>query len=358
MIDDHAHPFPTAFAPLDLSRISLGAAAGTSGDRRLWVELLTTRLASLLGVGADEALDAREEAARADWAGYVRTLLDDADVEGLVVDPGVSVAGGGSGAELAALTGRPVWELARVDPLVDDLIGKGATAGEVVDAVETFLTAAAAEVVGFKTILAYRTGLAVDPDADVRRADASLGDGAGGPVRRRGKALRDLVMRVMLERAADHGLPVQVHTGFGDSDIRLGEANPLLLEDLLRSPAGRRATVVLIHGAYPWHEELAYLATVHPNVFAEVSLFNLFAPLRVADRLGRMLELAPPDKLLAGSDGHLAPETHWFACRVLQEALAAAGREVEAAGARPQWFTAARRAVLAENARRVYGLVP
>jgi predicted TIM-barrel fold metal-dependent hydrolase len=355
VIDDHAHPFPVSFAPLDLAAVSLGPS-GAAGDGRLWVELLTTRLASLLGVAVDEAVDARQEAATADWSKYVRTLLDDASVEGLIIDPGVSVAGGGSVDELASVAGLPVWELARVDPLVDELIDKGATASEALGAVEAFMAeAAAGKAVGFKTILAYRTGLAVDPAVTLVNADASLRDTAM-PVRRRGKALRDLVMRVMLERAADHGLPVQIHTGFGDSDIRLGEANPLLLEDLLRSPAGSRATVVLIHGSYPWHEQLAYLATVRPNVYAEVSLFNLFAPLRVADRLGRMLELAPPDKLLAGSDGHLLPETHWFACCVLQEAMAAVGREVAAAGARQQWFESARQAVLSGNARRIYGL--
>jgi predicted TIM-barrel fold metal-dependent hydrolase len=358
VIDDHAHPFPLTFSPLDLSRVSLGPS-GAAGDGRLWVELLTTRLAALLGVDADDAPEARDEAAQADWSKYVRTLLDDAHVEGLVIDPGVSVAGGGSGRQLADVSGRPVWELARVDPLVDQLIEGEATAREIIDAVESFMAdAAAGGAVGFKTIVAYRTGLAVDPEVSVAGADADLHRGADVPVRRRGKVLRDLVIGLMLERAADHGLPVQVHTGFGDSDIRLREANPLLLEDLLRSPAGRRATVVLIHGSYPWHEELAYLATVHPNVYAEISLFNLFAPLRVADRLGRMLELAPPAKLLAGSDGHLLPETHWFACRILHEAFSVVGRELASAGARNQWVESTCQAVLSGNARRIYRLVP
>jgi len=48
---------------------------------------------------------------------------------------------------------------------------------------------------GFKTIIAYRTGLAVDPGATLDQASVSLRAGTDEPVRRRAKALRDLVLR-------------------------------------------------------------------------------------------------------------------------------------------------------------------
>src|SRR5579863_4219290 len=369
MIDDHAHPFALEHAPLVLDEISLdvdgpdaAARKRRLGPGRVFQELRLRTLGELLGLAKEvtdeEIAAARDDAAR-DWGAYVRRLFDDADITGMVLDFGIGAADPSTLATYRDLMGRPVWWLARVDPLVDELIGRGAGAAEIVTALEEMTdSAAGAGAVGFKTIAAYRTGLRVDPDVDLRAAQASLDAAASGepPVRRRAKALRDLVTRTLLERAADHGLPVQFHTGFGDSEIRLAESNPLLLEELLRSPAGQAATIVLIHGSYPWHEELAYLASVRPNVHAELSLSNLFAPVTVGDRLLRILELAPREKVLLGSDGHHLPETHWFGCRTARDALDEAGVRLRAAGAREAFVTAVRAAVLEDNARRVYGL--
>jgi uncharacterized protein len=366
VIDDHAHPFPLAYAPLDLGSVSLDVGSGDeqrrhSGPGRVFQELCVRRLGVLLGLPA-EAEDAavlarREEVAGRDWEGYVRRLLDDAGISGMVLDFGVPVAGGGEAGDYAALTGRPVWWLARVDPLVDQLISEDAGAGAIVEAVARLMEdAVAAGAAGFKTIVAYRTGLHVDPEVTVVSADAALRRDREGPLRRRAKPLRDLVVRAVLERSADLGKPVQFHTGFGDSEIRLADANPLLLDDLLASAAGRAATVVLIHGAHPYEEEVAYLATVRPNVYAEISLSNLFAPLGTADRLARLVDLAPRHKLLAGSDGHGPPETHWFACRVLQDAFGDVASRLLRAGAGERFVEGTRGALFEENARAVYRL--
>lgn len=369
MIDDHAHPFPLTFAPLDLAATSLDLAVREGGvpaptaAGRLFQELLTTRLAGLLGTPAETAVAARDAAAAADWPAWVRRLLDDAAVEGIVLDQGVSpatspdsAAGGAHRcADYAELAGRPVWELARVDPMVDDLLAAGASAAQVLAGVEDGIAAAVERgAVGLKTILAYRTGLAVDPAADLAAAQASLDPAV--PVRRRGKALRDLVTRTMFARAAEYRLPVQVHTGLGDSDLRLSESDPLLLEELLRTPEGRSAQIVLIHGSFPWVDAAAYLAATRPNVWVELSLSNLFAPLHTADRLGRLLDLAPRDRVLVGTDGHGAPETHWFAALTLGGAWPAVAEQLRAAGARPGWIAQTRDAVFAGNAAALYKL--
>jgi uncharacterized protein len=356
VIDDHAHPFPLTYAPLDLGDVRLGP----DGAGGLFQELLFRRLAGTLGLSPTaedaEVVAARDEAA-ADWGGYVRRLFDDAGIAGMVLDFGVPSPTGGQAGDYAALLGRPIWWLARIDPLVDEMLSSGSGARAVVTAVEGLMAEAVdGGAVGFKTIAAYRTGLRVDPSVTLAEAEASLGHDRDLPVRRRAKALRDLVTRTVLERAADTGRPVQFHTGFGDSDIRLAESDPLLLEELLRSPAGQAATIVLIHGAHPWEEELAYLATVRPNVFAEISLSNLFAPLGTADRLLRLIDLAPLHKLLAGSDGHLLPETHWFGCRMLAEGFEEAARRLRAAGVRDGFLSATRDALFENNARSVYRL--
>jgi predicted TIM-barrel fold metal-dependent hydrolase len=312
------------------------------------------RLSSYLGCRPDEVEAARTESAR-EWRAHVRGLFADADIDELVFDIGdfgtdiqEAVV-----APYAALTGRPVHWLARFDPLVDRLIAAGTDAETIISMVEDQCEQAArAGCVGFKTIAAYRTGLAVRTDVTLDEAQRSLG--GEEPVRLRGKECRDLALRRALGVAARHGLPVQFHTGFGDSDLRLSRANPLLLEDLLHTEEGTAATVVLIHGGFPWTEELGYLALIRPNVYAELSLSNLFAPLTIADRITRLMELVPADRLMFGTDGHGQPETLWFAACALRDAWEQAEKPMTEAGLGKEWLDDARSRAFDSNARELY----
>jgi uncharacterized protein len=363
VIDDHTHQWPLKFVPLVPESIALDLGqdeAATVRRRslapgRLHLHLLQVRLARLLDVDIADAVGARDERARADWTAWVRTLFDDAGIAGMVLDEPVNEPRRTD--DYAASAGRPVWSMARIDPLVDDLLGEGASAAEIVASIEKAMAdAAAAGCVAFKTALAYRTGLEVDPTVDVAAAQRSIDDEQDVPVRRRAKALRDLVMRTALGRAADLDKPFQFHTGFGDSDIRLAESDPLLLEELLRTPEGAAAKVVLIHGSFPWHERSAYLASVRGNVWLELSLSNLFAPVGTADRMLQILDLAPRDRVLLGSDGHGCPETHWFGCRVLADAWVDVAGRLAGAGASPRWIDDTRHALFEGTARTVYEL--
>jgi len=362
VIDDHCHPFSLRAEPLDLSELSLNIDPGDAaserrradGPWRLAQELLTVRLARYLGCDPGEVAAAREEASR-DWQRYVTSLFADAGITDLVMDPSWPPGAGERLEEYAATSGCAIHPMLRLDPMVDAAIEAGASAREIVDDVLARMQAAAGSgYVAFKTILAYRTGLTVDPDASMGQAEASLR--SEGPVRRRGKALRDLLLRRALGIAADLGRPFQIHTGIGDSEIRIAEANPLLLEELLRTPEGQAARIVLIHGSYPWHEELAYLATTKPNVWADLSLFNLFSPVTSGGRLLRILDLAPATKILLATDGYHQPELFWFGAQILHDAWGYASAAMREAGARDAWLEDVRSMISEGNARSLYGL--
>ena len=363
MIDDHGHPFALEGGPLDLSALTLdlntdeGAdeRRGRLGPSRLWQELLTGRLAARLGCDPSDLSDARAEASK-EWGPYVRDLFQDVGITALVMDVAYPPDAFDSLEAFQDLSGCAVHPIFRTDPLVDRLIGDGAGTSEIVDAVTSAMSDAASRGhVGFKTIMAYRTGLAVDPAVSERDADESLRD-RDVPVRRRGKALRDLVITRALATAADLGLPFQFHTGFGDSEIRLAESNPLLLEELLRSPEGSAGRIDLIHGGFPWHEEVAFLAATKPNVWVDVSLFNIFSPATVADRLLRLVDLAPVHRVLMGTDGFHEPELYWFAGRVLMDAWTIASARLRESGVRKAWVDDSEERMFEGNARELYGI--
>jgi uncharacterized protein len=368
MIDDHVHPFPLAFEPLDLARFTLDVGEGEEADRRrmtieptrLVTEMMRVRLGRHLGCSPADAVSARDEVAARDWPGYVRGLFADSGTTGMVMDAGWQGLAPGGATGYAQTAGVPVWELARLEPVLDRLLGEDRGAPEIIDDIEAFVDQALADgTVGFKTVLAYRTGLAVRPDVTLAEAERGLAAdrAAGLPIRRTGKALRDLLFRRLLERCADADRPLQVHTGMGDSEIRLGEADPLLLDEVLRTPAGASADVVLIHASYPWHEQAGYLASVRPRVWTEYSLCNLFSPATTADRLLRLLDVAPVGRITLGSDGHGAPESHWFGCVVLRDAWQTV-RQRLTGSVSAAWLDEAGESLFESNSRRLYHLPP
>jgi uncharacterized protein len=359
MIDHHAHPFDLEARPLDLRRLAIDVGELQGGGRPprtappLWRALLLSRLAAHLGVEEPDLEAARGERV-VDYQGYVRSLFADARISDVVLDPSWPPGSADLLGQFADLSGARIHPLLRVDPVIDEALEQELTFGEVVGRFDAALEAGRTDGVhGLKSIAAYRTGLdvAVVGEADARR---SLGDPA--PVARRAKPLRDWLFRRMLAFAGEHGLPVQVHTGFGDADLRLAEANPVLLDDVLRSSASQRADVVLLHAGFPFVQEAAFLAASRPTVHVDLSLVNVFAPTAVADTLVRILGLAPPDRVLLGTDGYGLPESIWFAAGILRDAWTEAAYRFRGMGLSASWVDAVGHAVFEGNARALYRL--
>lgn len=359
MIDHHAHPFdlePGPFRPtrlaIDLDDLDGGRPAAPVRPDTVWRALFVSRLARWFDVPVEELPAARKQRV-VDYQAHVRRLFADAGIDELVLDPGWPPGSERYVEDFARLSGCAVHLLWRVEPLIDDMLDRGASVDQIVAEVDEHIGSAREHgVCGFKTVIAYRTGLAIDPDATAAGAESALRH--GGPLA--SKALRDLVLQRLLAGAADTGLPVQIHTGFGDSDLRLGRANPTLLEDVLDTPPGRQAPIVLLHSGFPYQDEASYLAAARSNVHVDVSLVNLFAPANLADGVRRVMGVAPVDRVLFGTDAYLLPEAFWFAAVMLQEAWQFVRDGLLAQGMDPGWMVDAERAMFDGNARRLYRL--
>src|SRR5262249_57532054 len=106
----------------------------------------------------------------------------------------------------------------------------------------------------------------------------------------------DYLLRLALDAAARQTLPVQFHTGFGDTDVDLLQANPLLLRPLLETRRFASVPFVLLHAAYPYVRELSYLASVYPNVYLDLGLAipHVASDLPAVDRQPLTLPPTPP----------------------------------------------------------------
>ena len=252
----------------------------------------------------------------------------------------------------------------RLEVVLQQLILEANDAGELEDRFRARLdrTSLAAEgIVSLKSIIAYRTGLAIGPASahDVRAAFERLKREATerGQVRIAEKALLDHFLKLALEWCAAEHFPIQFHTGFGDPDVDLRLGNPLQLRAVFEEPRYRTVPLVLLHAGYPFVRELSHLAAVYPNVYLDLGLAIPFAATDYDGILRQALVFAPTSRVLWSSDGFTIPEHCWFAAVQGRRALGRVLGELIELGAldREEAWDIAQQ-VLRLNALRLYGL--
>jgi len=221
----------------------------------------------------------------------------------------------------------PTYRFIRIEYLAEQLIKQHPTWQAFVEAFRAALAVRDETVVGFKSIVAYRTGLDVRPpnDEEAQAAFAALRARAERdlPVRVALKPLNDWLVWTALEVAAHDRVPIQFHTGFGDPDLDLRLANPLHLRPLFERAELRSVPIVLLHAGYPYTREAGYLAAVYPNAYLDLGLAIPYLSrggMRFAARAA--LELAPISKIVFSTDAHLIPETFYLGARCGRETLA------------------------------------
>ena len=291
-----------------------------------------------------------------------RRLLGEANIAVLLVDHGYLAEETWPPSELAARLPCRVLPILRLETLAQELIVRHETFDAMLDSYSATVEGARMDgYVGLKSIIAYRTGLAVQPTP---RGDAAAAFGPvkelarrAGRVRLAAKPLNDYLLLRALEIAERQAMPDQIHTGFGDADLDLREANPLHLRPLLES--GRYANVpfVLLHASYPYVRELGYLAAIYANVYADVGLAIPHLAAEIPTMLRQLLGLAPSTKVVYSTDASQIPELFWLAARWGRRGLATVLDELIALGALGgDEAIAVGRRVLGGNAAGIYGL--
>jgi hypothetical protein len=251
------------------------------------------------------------------WHEVSRRLLAAAGVRHWLVDTGYSPGPVTTPSYLAELGGGTGHEVLRIEAVAEAVLITAASPEALLDAITAQLHGVPA--IAFKSVVGYRAGLRLPP---VPPARAEVLRAAAGWLRAKEARLTDPVLLAWLVHeaarvAAERGLPLQFHTGFGDADLRLSAVDPLELTDFLRAV---HCPVVLLH-CYPFHRNAAYLAHVFDHVYVDTGLTIPFVGVRSAAVLAEVLELAPFDAVLYSSDGNVLPELHFLGAVLWRRAL-------------------------------------
>ncbi|WP_225635535.1 amidohydrolase family protein [Streptomyces solaniscabiei] len=258
-------------------------------------------------------------------------------------------------AGLAGAADAVAYEVVRLEGVAEAVAAGGVEPDAYAEAFRTAAWEAVRrpDVVGVKSVAAYRTGFDLDP---ARPSAEEVTRAARHWLTRGGRLDDPVLVRHLLWTAVDLGRPLQLHTGFGDSDIRLHRADPTRLTDWLHLIAGT-VPVLLLH-CWPYQRQAAYLSAVFERVYLDVGLtLHHVGPARAAAILAEALEITPFRKLLYSSDAYGVAEFHHLGALSFRQGLAGLLQERVDADelALPDALRIARWTGR-DNARRVYGL--
>jgi len=364
LVDGHCHALLAGGGPSDRAAFALAATEadaapppgvclldGPAGQAiRRWCPPL---LDLPPGTPIDDYLARRAELGGTE---VTRRLLGAAGLSHVLIDTGLDGPHLAPPGDVGQAAGAEVREVVRLERVAEHLADRGdVTPSGFAAAYVEALQAATVNAVAVKSVLAYRYGFQIDP---TRPAPAAIRTAARRWLARPGPARLDepVLLRFVLWCGIDRGLPLQLHTGFGDRDLRLAAANPALLQPFLAAAEPSGVPIVLLH-CYPYHRQAGWLAQVFPFVYVDVGLTVAQVGAAADTVIGEFCELAPFGKLLFSTDGHGLPELYLVGAAQFRRSF---GRLLDgrvADGAMPP-ADAGRVAamVAARNAHRLYRL--
>jgi uncharacterized protein len=247
---------------------------------------------------------------------FVQMLWDDVSIGALIVDDGLNSGDLMSLDEIAHVSGRPVFLCRRIEPLLEACVVEAESFSDLCASYsKRLLVSGKRRTAGLKTICGYRGGLELmhpskaEARSDFDRLKKEIGTASTFRIGKR--PLYHYLLLQSFEMAAENGVAVQIHTGIGDDDANLADCNPTIMQPLFRSRTFAKTPFVLLH-CFPYVHEAAFFASLYSNVYMDLSLSVTLAAPRAAHMMAEALSVAPASKILAGSDGHCCPESHWY----------------------------------------------
>ncbi|OAA35794.1 developmental protein FluG [Metarhizium rileyi] len=345
IIDNHAHPLLKS-NHLDKHPL-LTIVTEAHGDA---LDSSRTSLAHIRAVGqlskqlgCEESWEAVETAIKKerqqDYLGWTRRCLS--GIECVLVDDGLDNEGAvESYRYLDHFLPSRSKRLVRIEQVAARLIESACmTQASPAQAFDTAISGVEAElkhaisdgeVVGFKSVICYRTGLDIASkpnEAGARLALATIYAQRREPDAQKFTRLdhRDLnefivhrLAQLLRESASAHKKPIQFHTGLGDNDLTLTRSSPAHLQDFVREYP--TIPIVLLHSGYPFDRETGYIATMYANVYADIGEVFPFINRDGQESIVRhVLELCPWEKIIWSTDGHWFPETYFLSIVQMRE---------------------------------------
>lgn len=118
------------------------------------------------------------------------------------------------------------------------------------------------------------------------------------------KQFQDYVMDLICKTAEKYDIPIQIHTGLGQIQ---GTSAIELIPLFNRFP---KVKFVLLHGSFPWIDDLLAVLYAYPNTYVDVCWVPLLSKKMAVDTLVKIMELIGYDRIIWGCDTSSVEESY------------------------------------------------
>jgi uncharacterized protein len=286
-----------------------------------------------------------------------RMLLRSTGTSDYLLDTGIRDARLPEPDAMAVLANARVREIVRIERVAEDFAA-GSTAADFVAKFPATLAASSRAAVGLKSIIAYRHGFDIPAERPSGHEVLKAADEWFRTAERTGtfRVTDPVLLRFGLWSGIDTGLPIQLHSGYGDGDIELFRADPSRLTPLFHATRTLGVDFMLLH-CHPFIREAGILAQVFPHVYLDVGLVSHYMGPSAGTAIRQAMEIAPFSKILYSSDSYGLAEHFAVSAAIWRTEFAALMDEWIASGwATPKDAERIATMVASGNARRVYNL--
>ncbi len=380
VVDCHAHPFmPTREKKMYGRRYILSsdrykAVPQQDVENTLAYRMILMELARFLNLPEDVSdeviLSERcKLVERLGYQGYVEKLFQDAGIISYLNETGFPIQGARLRPEESkmfedATANIDVREIIRLEMTCNHLVADAEKMVSFNEFMQMFREnirsrVKAGRVVALKTVIGYFSGLEI-LDPSEQEAERSFYAHYYGTQKERfiQKPFRDYMVHECVSLCKEYGLPLQIHTGAGDPpacDLRL--MRPSLLYEFMNREDVGSIPVALLHGGYPFVDEMAFMVNGYANVVTDVSSMTADDSIAVERALPILMEKVPLNRLMYGSDGAGDVDPIWFAAVNFKRVLGRVFDQlVERKVFTRSYGEKAARMILSENARAFYAL--
>lgn len=385
VVDCHAHPFmPSREKKVYGRRYILSSdrfmkvpeedVRNTLAYRMILIEL--ARLLQLdKGTPDAEIIKARNELSARDYKSYVEMLFRDAGIVSYLNETGFPIQGERLGPEEsaafeAATENIDVREIIRCEMTCNHIVADADHRLSFKEFMELYRNSIDARirngnVAALKTVIGYFSGLEIlDPDENDAAVSfethyyAEAKDLPMKDIRAIQKPFRDFMVHECVRLCSEYDIPLQIHTGAGDPpscDLRL--MHPGLLYEFLNRKDTGAIRIALLHGGYPFAEEMCFMVNGYANVVTDVSSMTADDSIAVERVFPVLLEKVPLTKIMYGSDGAGDVDPIWFAAVNFKKVMARVfSTLVERDVFTQAYGERAAKMILSDNARQFYRL--
>lgn len=337
VVDAHAHPFyfevtketdvsflrklSLSVIPEMFTEVTVDTNVTPYSGQNMWMQILLRRLSQYYGVSERiEEIIAERNKRTVDYESYTKELFDDVGLKGAILDFGYPQPTVNREVFMDK-TNLHIDEIVRIEKEMIEAMEESLDFGSFITNLRKRFQQALQKkhVVGLKTIIAYRSGLDIgEMNEQDAQQDYSLFVSNNRAVV---KSLRDYCFHMAMEECTKANKFFHIHTGIGDGEVVLPKASPSFLLDLFRTEQYKDTKVHLVHGGYPWMEEAAFIVSILPNVYMDISLQVPFTGHGVKRVIQQVLEMAPFDKVMYGSDAFTVPEMYWMGVDLFKSEL-------------------------------------